>query len=503
MAEYEQIMRALRNAHAAGDTAAAQRLAQMAQAARGQAAAPRERSQPNPDGTYGQPPEGMVFDENRQAWTGRELMANNLPSSRGRAVVDGGLQGMSFGWADEAAGAVGGEFERERARARLDASQRDFPGTTMGAEVTGAVLAPGGAVGRAKTFVGNVARGATAGGFFGGLYGGGTAEEGERGGGAMSGAGFGALFGGAASGAINIGTRSFQRLFGRSQQRPTVDNLRAARSAAYKAVDEAGESVPQTQMQALRDRVHQELADPTINFVPEADTKTVAALRMIDSIADGNMTLGQLDRVRRRLWDRAKAAPDEIGIRRMIDAVDDAIMSSETGGGLMQAARLSHQRFKKAELLEEAFERATRQTGATGSGGNTFNNYRRAVNRILNSERNSKWFSPEELQIMQQFIQGDASANLLRRIGKLSPSGNGLMLALNMFGSATFGAPALAVGAAGAAAKHAADRGIRDGAEGLMTRMATGTERAARPPVQVPLGVNALAGAAGGGLFDQ
>ena len=36
MAEYEQIMRALRNAHAAGDTAAAQRLAQMAQAARGQ-----------------------------------------------------------------------------------------------------------------------------------------------------------------------------------------------------------------------------------------------------------------------------------------------------------------------------------------------------------------------------------------------------------------------------------------------------------------------------------
>ena len=34
MAEYDQIMQALRNAHAAGDTAAAQRLAQMAKAAK-------------------------------------------------------------------------------------------------------------------------------------------------------------------------------------------------------------------------------------------------------------------------------------------------------------------------------------------------------------------------------------------------------------------------------------------------------------------------------------
>lgn len=47
MADYDQIMRALRNAHAAGDTAAAQRLARMAQEAKGAAQAPAPATTPN------------------------------------------------------------------------------------------------------------------------------------------------------------------------------------------------------------------------------------------------------------------------------------------------------------------------------------------------------------------------------------------------------------------------------------------------------------------------
>ena len=67
---------------------------------------------------------------------------------------------------------------------------------------------------------------------------------------------------------------------------------------------------------------------------------------------------------------------------------------------------------------------------------------------------------------MEKFVNGETGQDTLRLIGKLSPSGNGLMTALNIGAIATNPAMA-AVTVAGAAAKSASDRGVLKQKEAL------------------------------------
>ena len=101
-------------------------------------------------------------------------------------------------------------------------------------------------------------------------------------------------------------------------------------------------------------------------------------------------------------------------------------------------------------------DKAQRGAAATGSGGNVVNKYRQAVASILNSTRNKAKFDAEEIKLMEDFVQGTMSENTMRLIGKLSPTGNGLMQALNI--GAIVSNPAFAVATiSGAAAKAGAE----------------------------------------------
>jgi hypothetical protein len=146
----------------------------------------------------------------------------------------------------------------------------------------------------------------------------------------------------------------------------------------------------------------------------------------------------------------------------------------------MSTARIANSRFKKAELLDNAFKRAEDQVAATGSGGNTVNKFRQSVSNIINNPKQAKFFTQEEIDFMRQFVRGNVSENTLRLIGKLSPSGNGLMTALNI--GAIAAEPMMAtVTAAGAGAKALSEASARRGAEALKTMAATGAV-----PIQQP-----------------
>jgi len=122
----------------------------------------------------------------------------------------------------------------------------------------------------------------------------------------------------------------------------------------------------------------------------------------------------------------------------------------------LKLARADNRRFKKIELFEELMDKAQRGAAATGSGGNVVNKYRQAVASILNSTRNKAKFDAEEIKLMEDFVQGTMSENTMRLIGKLSPTGNGLMQALNI--GAIVSNPAFAVATiSGAAAKAGAE----------------------------------------------
>lgn len=434
----------------------------------------------------------MVLNPQTGQYTSRELLANNMQPGAGQAFLAGASQGVTFGAGDELAGAIGGPFLREKGRAAYDAAKRDRPGMTFAGEAGGALSVPL-PMGKANTLKEAVVTGAKAGAAIGGGYAAAQGSGGalERLGDGLEGAVVGSLFGAAAPLAVNFGTKAYRAMFKATAQRPTIESLRSAKTVAYNAVDQAGETFKPAEMTALADKVKTELAQT--NYVAGVDRQTDAVVDLLDRKAPETLTLGQLDKLRQNFWKRYEAAKNETGILDAIDAIDELIVSRTSTSQLLDAARLANSRYKKAELLDMAFQKAADQTSATGSGGNILNKYRQAVVSIINNPKQAKWFSADEIATMRSFVEGSTAQNVMRRIGKLAPGGNGLMLALNLGGAANFGPGSLAVTAGASAAKAISDGAAERGAQALIGKVGGGTA-IPRGPITYPGRVNALAG---------
>ena len=113
-------------------------------------------------------------------------------------------------------------------------------------------------------------------------------------------------------------------------------------------------------------------------------------------------------------------------------------------------------------MVDEAIERATNTAAATGSGGNIENEIRKQFRNILNSPKQKKGFSEDELDAMRAIVRGTDFGNIARLVGKLSPNGSGLMLALQAGGGAASGGATLPLAAMGAGAKAIADKSAHD-----------------------------------------
>ncbi len=435
-----------------------------------------------------QPPEGTFLNPNTGQMTNRELLANSATTGPARAAVAGLAQGATLGLADEVSGVAGrieggpdmANFRREEARAFEEAQRRDFPGTVIASEITGAVLSPATKLaGPVRTVKGAAATAAGVG----AVEGFNRGEDGfaER----LKSAGIGGatslLFGAATSGITKAGTRGFQKLFNKSVKRPSLGNLRATKNAAYRAVDDAGETFEPAEMQGLFQRAASRLQAEDFDDI--ADPQTAAALRILERRQGDTVSLGRLDKLRQAMWKRYNRS-DEPLILDVIDEIDDMIATRADASDKMSAARIANSRFKKAEMLEDAFNKARLQTASTGSGGNILNKYRQAVTGIVTNPRKSKWFDPEEIAAMESFIEGDNLENVLRGAGKMAPGGNGLMTALNTYAIAV-DPTLLAASVTSSAAKSAADRTAMGRAQGLIDAAATGVIQKPRQGVDL------------------
>jgi hypothetical protein len=279
-----------------------------------------------------------------------------------------------------------------------------------------------------------------------------------------------------------IGTKSWRNAYGVSEAKPTVESLRAAKNEAYKAVDEAGEAFEAPEMGALRDKVKAEL--DAGNYVSGVDKQTDAVVSLLDRKAGEKMTIGQLDKLRQEFYKRLAAAPNEVGIEDAIDAIDEMIASRADTNELMQAARLSNSRYKKAEMLDIAFQKAKDQTAATGSGGNILNKMRQAVVSIIDNPKRARWFQKDEIDAMRAFVEGSTGQNAMRLFGKLSPNGNGLMMALNLGAAGGTGGLSLLATAAATGAKALADSAAIKGGDALIGKVAGAAKREAPQAAQ-------------------
>ena len=263
---------------------------------------------------------------------------------------------------------------------------------------------------------------------------------------------------------------------------PNTEALRRMGSEAFKKAEQAGVIIKPEAMRGQVDDIAgwaaREGIDPTLH--PGA----TAALKRLVDVADEPLSLDRVQTLRRILGSAAKSqSPDERRIaygmiERLDDFVGDLTPDKIEAGNLASAAedlvnaRNLWARMKKSELLDTAFEKASRQASGFENG------IRIQFRQILNNPRLHRSFSKDELKLLDDVVKGDFTTNTLRRLGKLSGGTGAQSNMMNaMMGTgmgagvgATMGGP---VGAAlGAGAVQGIGYGSQRAAEALTTRNA-------------------------------
>lgn len=273
---------------------------------------------------------------------------------------------------------------------------------------------------------------------------------------------------------------------------PSLDELRAAKTAAYDEVGAAGIRYKPSFVDKVVSDVSKDAASKNINAVRHP--KAWSMLQDLQAMKGQSPTLTELDQLRQVIRRDVASAPDEAEKffgKRMIAKLDELITAAGpkdviTGNAtdataMLGKARDLNTRVRKIEAIEEGLEEATYRAGKTGSGGNVNNAIRQEMDKVRKATPN---LTDEEAAMLEKIIIGSKGQNALRQVGKLSPQGNGLMTALSIGGAAAN--PLLAIPtAAGALSKVAADRMTQRNVAKLVEEIARGGSPAAKQALTV------------------
>lgn len=385
--------------------------------------------------------------------------------------------GLTFGYADKFAAKMGGtDLAEERGKS---ASAQDRMGTTGVAQQIAASALPatraaelGLTATRIPGWVGK----------YGGLildgmgYGALDAAGHDRS--IAEGAGMGGVFG-AAGQAVKSGGEKLYSLLGRTPEAPSLEQLKAAKDAKYRAVDTAGEQFSPEQVQTLATGIGDDLAasgiDPVLNPMPYRFSQ------VISDRAQSPMSLRELDKIDSKIGRKLLTSTD--GEDRylgglMRDNISE-FMDANGGTGLIGEARTAYKKYRNLERVMGAADKAERRAASSGSGGNEDNAIRQNIRGILDNPKVAKFYSKEERAAMEKVVRGTKGQNLARRVGKMSPENGGLMAGLMTLGSVlnpVVGVPA----AAGFVSKRIADQATRKNLDELMYLLAAGEKMPVR-----------------------
>lgn len=438
-----------------------------------------------------------------QIAAGRQEAFNQLPLYQKPVValndtVRNLAQGQTFGFADKAAAAANAarsdatydeqlKIERERTRAAQDRA-----GTAAtGAELTGALMTGKGLADLGLTSVGRFARpgaiNAAArvvaptleGAAYGTVDALGNDKDVKTGALIGAAAGLGGKFVGDVidAGAKKLSTQA---------EIPALAALREKQKEAYKVVEDAGVILKPNVVSDIKTTVQSELTK--MSYRPKLMPRIKNALDEIDNEIGNNITLNGLESLRRvfRIAGQSDTPAEREAASRMIAAIDDRIAKINAKDMLtgdlkafkaLRDARDLTVKVKKTEQLQKAVNTAKNRASSTYSGGNEENAIRQNIRRLMEKNDGRGW-TADEKAVMQEIVSGSIGQNTLRKIGKLSPNGNGLNLMLSLLG-ASVAPQTLAVPAAGLVAKASADRGVRQAVERLNVLVRSGGSKQA------------------------
>lgn len=378
--------------------------------------------------------------------------------------------GMTLGFADQLAGYLGGEGTEAERQKTADAKERAGLAGDV-AELVGTLL-PVGAVAKspiaATRFIPKSATGlkglayrSLATGADGSLIGGIQAIG--NGTDPLTGAliGLGAGIGGNVAGeALTAGASKALGAFNKQVPVMSADELKTAGEQAFTDARNAGVIFKPQGIDRIRQAAYADMAEK--GFHPKLQPGAATVYDELERLVQG----GNVDlRGLKTLREIASGgfipgnAKNNAMISDLVRKIDDFAESatpadvltgnSQAASAALKQARDYWSRFRKLEKVDELLERAGLNAGSTGSGGNVENATRQQLKRLLTDKKLSRGFTANEKDALRKAVLGTPAQNALRLAGKLSPQGNGLMLALQGGLTAVnpwIGIPAMAAG---------------------------------------------------------
>lgn len=452
MADYDQIMRALRNAHAAGDAAAAKRLAAMAKAAK--ASQPKSDAQPGYrpgiDGPVPPPRADAPQTQPVQRETGiveqagigtREGVAMGLgfPVDALASAINGiprtvnAVAGTQLG--DWVTNPVGGSQSINQVFDAVLPEKVD-PQTTgqrfarrIGQEVGATAVPLAGSATKAQTMadVGRTAATQIASAVGGGA---GAQVAREVAPDSLAAEITGQVIGGLAGGAV-----AGRLVAPKGPGAPSVQTLEQKAADLY-AKGEARPGADPQSVSRFSQRIGgvlqaESLVTPTGRNLADGNVRKF--LDVIDDFQGQPMTPREMQNARKFLTDAAASSdPSDRRVGMLLLKEFDDWRNAAVPE--FKAADQIYGRMKRAKDVDWRIEKAENRAASTGTGGNAVNAMRQNIRQILDNPAARRGYSAEEIKAMEAIVRGDTATNAARLVGRLSPTSGAIPLMANIVG---------------------------------------------------------------------
>ena len=431
------------------------------------------------------------------------LINTMFPQAASHGYKEKMADSAAFGFGDNLSGAanaaaaglmgepVGVAYEegRDASRERMADFAKAHPTTSGTADIMGVLSGSGALAANGLTLMrggtsalGAGGRGMVEGGLYGGAHAAGRrdgnlAENAEA-------AAKGALVGGAISGPLSAGMHGITNALARRsamKAAPAKEDLLKGADAAYSRARAANPQFPT--FDSFAKQVRPVLDDQ--GFHPRIHPRVAVAIDEIENeLKKGIPDFKKLEKLRRIAKGAASSIEaDEKRLGTILVKGLDDYMESAAPMADVAVGRELYGRYKRSDLIDTLTDKAARRAARTGSGGNIENTTRQNIDKILDNPKLSAGFSADDLALMRKIVEGAPGQDKLRLLGKLSPSGNGLMAALLSgsgigaavgTGNVASALPFVALGGVGMGAKSASERMTRKMAELLSAQVRAG-----------------------------
>jgi len=402
---------------------------------------------------------------------------NKGASDYARTIFDQGMQGATFGFADEASdrlGALGASFytglpyedlleeARSTTKDRLNEQLQEMPVTSIGANIAGG-LATGlaGATTKAGAAIGNSLRsgnlsaravkGALAGAASGAAYGAGTSEN------RLEGAGQGAILGGAVGAVAPVASATLSKLNTRTIV-PNSDKIREVASGLYKTAEQKGGTLKPEFTNKFVDQIEKLKPQTDIGQIVGGDSPFTKIVEKVSQIRNRPMTLQAAQELDELLGDAIDDFTDmgrltkqgkklfdiQSTLRNMIDDADQSLMMGGKEG--FNAWKEGKKLWATSHRLSD-IERIIQRAEMTD---NPATSIKTGFRTLYNNPNRIRGFSIPEKAAIKKAAESGVVSDLLRTAGsRLNPIIAGTT---GGFGAAAAGA-ATSMAARGAATK--------------------------------------------------